>query len=98
MGSHPYEDVQVKCRSWGHTKPPEVAEESCWNAFSEIVTASRGTNDVIQDAYRKSLVHSSFDGIRVSDCTKNQRPQLSSVKYQRNRGEPRTMIFSASPV
>ena len=75
MGSHPYEDVQVKCWSWGQTRPPDVARESCRNTSSEIVTASGKVNSLIQDAYLRNLAHSSFDGIRVSAYAENA-PQL----------------------
>ena len=75
MGSHPYEDVQVKSWSWGHTRPPEVARESCRKTLLEMVTSKGKVKSLIQDAYLRNLAHSSFDGIRVSVYAKNNKSQ-----------------------
>ena len=84
MGSHPYEDVQVRCWSWGHTRPPDVARESCWNTSLETITSKGKVKSVIQDAYFRNLAHSSFDGIRASVYTKNQHVAIwSQLRVQR---------------
>jgi len=87
MGSHPYEDVQVKCWSWGHTRPPEVAMESCRNTSLEIVTSKGKVKSLIQDAYLRNLAHSSLDGIRVSVYDKNQQITIASQSRILQRGE-----------
>lgn len=72
MCSHPYEKVQVRRCSWGQTGPPEVAEESCRNTSSEIVTASEQRRTLTQDAYLRNLAHSSPEGVRVNVYTRNR--------------------------
>ena len=79
MCPHPCEDVQVKCWSWGHTEPPEVAEESCWKTSSDIVKRLVTYKAFTQDAYLWNLTHSSFDGICVNVYTQNQR---IAIKHQ----------------
>ena len=87
MGSHPYEDVQSKSWSWGHTRPLEVARESCRNMSLEIFTSKIKVKFLSQEAYLRNLAHSSFDGIRASVYTKNQQITIASQLRVLQQGE-----------
>jgi len=69
IGSHPHSATQVKCRSRGHTGPPEVVRGSRRNSSLDIITQMEGPKTLIQDAYFWNLADSSFDGVRVSTYT-----------------------------